>query len=116
MADSIQFRKVEDVEEAPNPHNVSARKMHASEHAVIMHLALQPGEALHPHITPVDVVFYVLEGTGLVEIGDEQLEAGPDTLVESPKDIPHRLVNESDSVFRVLVIKTPRPTSETKLL
>ena len=116
MPETIVARNVEDVSDAPNPHNVSARKMHDSEHAVIMHLALQPGEALHPHITPVDVVFYILEGSGIVEIGDEQMEAGPDTLVESPRDIPHRLVNKSDSVFRVLVIKTPRPTSQTKLL
>jgi mannose-6-phosphate isomerase-like protein (cupin superfamily) len=64
----------------------------------------------------VDVVFYVLEGRGIVEIGDEQLEAGPDTLVESPRDIPHRLINKGDSPLRVLVIKTPRPTSQTKLL
>jgi len=64
----------------------------------------------------VDVFFYVLEGTGSVEIGDEKKEASKDMLVESPAGIPHRWMNESTGVFRVLVVKIPRPTSETKLL
>ena len=39
-----------------------------------------------------------------------------DTLIESPARIPHRWINESGEVFRVLVIKVPKPTEETKLL
>jgi hypothetical protein len=41
---------------------------------------------------------------------------GKDMLVESPARIPHRWSNESTSVFRVLVVKVPKPTEETKLL
>jgi len=67
-------------------------------------------------MTPVDVIFYVLEGTGVIEIGDEKSTAGKDTLIESPARIPHRWINESTSVFRVLVIKVPKPTEETRLL
>jgi hypothetical protein len=37
-------------------------------------------------------------------------------LVESPARIPHRWSNEGDSIFRVLVVKVPRPTEPTKLL
>ena len=75
-----------------------------------------PGESLKRHITPVDVFFYVLEGKGQVEIGEERVEVSTDMLVESPKGIPHRLMNEGDSPFRFLVVKTPRPTSSTRLL
>jgi mannose-6-phosphate isomerase-like protein (cupin superfamily) len=57
-----------------------------------------------------------LEGTGIVEIGDEKKAIGKDMLVESPARIPHRWTNESNSVFRVLVVKVPKPTEETKLL
>jgi mannose-6-phosphate isomerase-like protein (cupin superfamily) len=62
------------------------------------------------------VVFYVVEGNGVVEIGDEKVKVGPDTVVESPAGIPHRVANEGHEPFRFLVIKAPRPTSETKLL
>ncbi len=83
---------------------------------MVVVITLQPGEALKKHITPVDVFFYVLEGTGIIEIGDEKETVTQDMLVESPARIPHRWTNESDQIFRVLVVKVPRPTEETKLL
>jgi len=56
-------------------------------------------------MTPVDVLFYVLKGKGLVVIGDEQVNVEKDFLVESPKSVPHLLINDSDDMFRVIVIK-----------
>ncbi len=100
----------------PNPHQVAVSKLHDSEHAQAMHITLKPGESLKKHITPVDVFFYVLQGRGVVEIGDERQEVGPDTLIDSPARIPHTWHNESDEVLRVLVVKTPRPTETTRLL
>jgi mannose-6-phosphate isomerase-like protein (cupin superfamily) len=99
-----------------NPHGVEARKVHDSEHAQVMHITLGPGQSLKRHITPVDVFFYVLEGTGVVEIGDESREVGPDTLIESPARNPHCWHNRGDAVLRVLVVKTPRPTENTIVL
>lgn len=105
--------------EAPvmqTPHGVKACKLYDTVDAQVIHLTLEPGEALIRHITPVDVFFYVLEGTGIIEVGDEKMEVSKDTLVESPKDILHCWSNESESTLRVLVVKAPRPTSATKLV
>ena len=99
-----------------NPHHVDARKIYESPHAVVVVITLMPGEALKKHITPVDVFFYVLEGSGVIEIGSEKKTVGKDMLVESPARIPHRWSNESTMVFRVMVVKVPKPTEETKLL
>lgn len=104
------------VTSGPNPHHVDARKMYESPHAVAVVITLKPGESLKRHLTPVDVFFYVLEGTGTVEIGDERATVGKDALIESPARIPHRWINESSGTFRVLVVKVPKPTEETKLL
>jgi quercetin dioxygenase-like cupin family protein len=101
---------------SPNPHHVDARKICEIPHAVVVMIRLLTGESLKRHMTPVDVIFYVLEGIGTIEIGDEREIVGKDTLVESPARIPHRWINESNSLFRVLVIKVPKPTEETKLL
>ncbi|MHA1728772.1 MAG: cupin domain-containing protein [Promethearchaeota archaeon] len=57
-----------------------------------------------------------IEGKGIVEIGNEREKVIKDQLIFSPARIPHRLLNESEKVFRFLVIKTPTPTSETKIL
>ncbi|TAJ45036.1 cupin domain-containing protein [Methanofollis fontis] len=100
----------------PNPHHVDARKIYDTEHATAVVITLRPGEGLKRHITPVDVFFYVLDGTGIVEIGDERQSVDRDHIVESPAGIPHRWSNEGDADFRVLVVKVPRPTTGTKLL
>ena len=112
----MKITEVADVVSGPNPHHVDARKIYDTPHAIAVVITLQPGEALKKHITPVDVFFYVLEGTGIVEIGDEKKAIGKDMLVESPARIPHKWTNESNAVFRVLVVKVPKPTEETKLL
>ena len=108
--------KVSEAAALKNPHKVKVSKLYDTEHAQAMHITLEPGESLKKHITPVDVFFYVLEGTGVVEIGEERKEVGPDTLIDSPAKIPHCWYNESDKVFRVLVVKVPRPTESTRLL
>ncbi len=112
----IKITKVAQVVSGPNPHIVDARKIYDTDNAIAVVITLQPGESLKKHITPVDVFFYVLEGVGIVEIGTERAEVTKDQLVESPARIPHRWINESQSVFRVLVVKVPKPKEETKSL
>jgi quercetin dioxygenase-like cupin family protein len=112
----MKITDVTKVVSGPNPHHVDARKVYETPHAMAVVITLQPGEFLKKHITPVDVFFYVLEGEGVIEIGDERKTVGKDMLVESPARIPHRWMNESRGVFRVLVVKVPKPTEETKLL
>lgn len=99
-----------------NPHGVKSQKLHSSDHVSLMMITLQPGEKLRKHITPVDVLFLVLEGTGIVEIGDEKKEVSKDTLIDSPKGIMHCWYNESKEPLRFLVIKTPFPKEPTKFL
>ncbi len=100
-----------EIETARNPHGVEAKKIHENAYIQIVHLLLKPGESLKKHTTPVDVIFYVLEGEGIVEIGNEKQTVIKDMLIDSPKNIPHCLYNESSGDFRILVIKTPNPTA-----
>ena len=108
--------EVNSAQAGQNPHSVESKSLYNTEHATVTHLALRPGEQLKRHITPTDVFFYVLEGQGIVEVGDERREVGPDTLVESPKDIPHCWYNRSSNLLRFLVCKVPRQTEPTKIL
>lgn len=112
----MKITDVLNVESMKNPHGVKASKIYDTKHAMAVHLVLKPGEALKPHITPVDVFFYVLEGTGTVEIGEEKQTVGPDTLIDSPAKIPHCWYNNSDKMLRILVVKVPKPTESTRLL
>jgi mannose-6-phosphate isomerase-like protein (cupin superfamily) len=98
-----------DVPEKENGHGVSVRKLHENDHVQVAHIKLKPGEKVNPHTTPVDVFFYILEGTCTVEIGTERQQVSKDTLIESPARIPHAIYNESGQVARIMVVKTPRP-------
>lgn len=109
-------RKLDSTKIMDNPHNVDARNLYNTPDAMISVITLYPGESLRRHITPVDVVFYVLCGTGIVEIGNEQEEVTADTLVESPKEIMHCWYNESTQPLRFMVVKTPKPESKTVFL
>lgn len=107
---------VKNAPEMKNPFNISVSKIYDTEHASVIHMTLKPGEALKPHITPVDVFFYVLEGEPFIEIGNEKIKVYPDSLVDSPKGIVHCIYNESETTARILVVKVPKPVGETKLV
>ena len=112
----MEFTKVSETAVSKNPHGVDARPIYSHENAQVIILTLQSGESLRRHITPVDVFFYVLEGKGIVEIGDEKKEVDKDTIVHSPAKIMHCWYNESDKPLRIMVAKTPKPKESTILL
>ncbi len=107
------LKKLKDTEIMKNAHGVDARNLYNKESAMVTVITLKPGESLKRHITPVDVAFYVLEGTGVVEIGEEKKEVSKDTLVESPKDILHCWYNDSNKDLKFLIVKAPKPTTKT---
>lgn len=109
----IKTRKPEDIAIMETAHGVDARNLYDTPDAMITVITLQPGQSLKRHITPVDVAFYVLSGRGVVEVGEEKIEADADTLVESPRDIVHCWYNQHDRPLRFLVIKAPRPARKT---
>ena len=111
--------KIINAKEVPamkNIHNVKAGTIYESEHGVAVHITLEAWENLKPHITPVDVFFYILEGRPTVEIGGERKSVGPDHLIESPAKTPHCIYNETDNRARILVLKLPKPKTATRLL
>ena len=112
----MKIVKVSEVQASETPHKVDVRKLYDKDSAQAVHITLQPGEALKPHITPVDVFFFILEGTPEVLVGHEKVQVEVNSLVESPKDIVHCLYNNSDKVVRFLVVKAPKPTTQAKLL
>ncbi len=106
-------KKLSDADIMKNAHGVDARNLYNTDEAMITVISLKPGESLKRHVTPVDVAFYVLEGTGIVEVGEEKQEVSKDTLVQSPRDILHCWYNESTELLRFMVVKAPKPTTKT---
>ena len=70
---------------------------------------IQPGTSgppLHSHRELLDS-FYVLEGTLTVQVGDEEVEAGPGAYVCAPPGVVHTYANRSASPVRFLNLNTP---------
>jgi quercetin dioxygenase-like cupin family protein len=68
--------------------------------------AHMPGPPPHTHDTITDM-FYVLEGTLTVLLGDAEHAAGPGTFVCAPPGVVHTFRNDSDRPVRFLNANTP---------
>ena len=66
----------------------------------------QSGPPLHLH-TNQDEAFYVLDGTLVVQLGDEQREVGSGSFVWIPRGTPHAFANASGTPTRLLGLATP---------
>ena len=110
----MKIVEIANIEPSPNPHGVDARRIYNTKNAVAVHMTIKPGESLKKHMTPVDVFFYVLEGEGIVEIGDEKKKVTQDMLIDSPARIPHCWYNESEKDLRILIVKVPNPVKSAK--
>ena len=112
----MKIIKTQATDIAQTPHKVAVRKLFSFDHATFVHITLESGETLLPHITPVDATFYILEGKGKVEIGDEIEQVSKGDLVFSPANIKHRLKNSREESFSFLVIKTPTPKNQKTII
>jgi mannose-6-phosphate isomerase-like protein (cupin superfamily) len=71
----------------------------------------QTKQRLHLHEQQTEV-FYVLEGQAVIEIGGEEfLAQAGDAFICSPED-RHRLWNQSDREFRLVVFKINKPQAD----
>jgi quercetin dioxygenase-like cupin family protein len=99
----MQLTHLKDGEQVPI--NIAAHKLFAAPKAEVIHLRFKPGEVLAKHANPFDVVFYVLEGSGTLEVGDRTFNAGLDTLIEVSAPELRGWTNTGSTDLRVLVIK-----------
>lgn len=101
--------RMEDVEIMINDRGIEARKLVNRESASVMYLLLKPGQKIDPHSMPVDVMFYIVEGRGEIEIGGIRAEVRPRDIVICPAKTSMALYAALDESFNVLNIKTPHP-------
>lgn len=94
-----------DCEVAMESELVEARKRFVSESTVAVELQLKPGGEIPEHGTPESVIFYVLEGTGLLSIDGESAEAVPGVVAHCPSEVNKSIVNTGKTLLKVLVVK-----------
>ena len=84
-----------------------ARKLLDKPAFLIMNLLLKPGETVEKHSMPDDAFFYVVKGSGIIAIGEEETDAGETDIVFSPKNTPRGLQASPGQEFHVLIVRSP---------
>jgi len=85
--------------------NLDGRKMFSNPKVEIIHLDLKFGEVIEMHSNPFDVVFYILEGGGIIETPDEQITVEPDMCIEVSAEEPRKIRNIGAESLRILAVK-----------
>ena len=70
----------------------------------------EPGQSqkVHSH-NESDKVYYIIKGRGLVTVGSEEKELGPDEITIAPAGEDHGVVNHTQDKLVILVFMAPKP-------
>ncbi|MFZ4523334.1 MAG: cupin domain-containing protein [Bacteroidales bacterium] len=97
---------VNSLDSAPRvPFKFDGRILFTCETCELIHLTLQPGEGMELHSQPMDVVFFVVEGSGSLAIGEEVLRVAENTTVHVKAGALRGWKNSGTVPLRILVNK-----------
>lgn len=71
----------------------------------LVELSLIPGAELFKHALPIPVIFYVLQGTGLLTVDAEEFTGNEQDIFECPPAINRTWRNIGTQELKLLVIK-----------
>ncbi len=103
----MKIIKMDQIEVSKNKRGVIAKKLLKHDHAQIMNLVLSPGDVVPEHSVPVDVFFYIVEGKGRLQIGDEESVVEAKDIITCPPNTKMSLEADQGEKFVVLNVKTP---------
>ncbi|HQC39923.1 MAG TPA: cupin domain-containing protein [Petrotogaceae bacterium] len=101
----MQVIRWEDAQVRIDKDDIKARKFFEYEGSEFIVIKLNGFSELKKHKTPVDALFFVIQGKGEFFVGEENLTASQGTVIFSPKNIEHGFKNSSEKELQVLVMK-----------
>ncbi len=69
--------------------------------------AIPPGNAISPHVDPMEEIYFVLKGKGRMLVGEDERDVETGDAIVIPKGNLHSLANTGDDVLHLLVIAAP---------
>jgi len=85
-------------------HGVDGQSIHSDERGSIAELAFRPNAAMAPHSNPNLSYFVVVEGGGIVQVGDERARVAAGEAIVWPPDVVHAAWTEQ-TPMRALVVE-----------
>jgi mannose-6-phosphate isomerase-like protein (cupin superfamily) len=87
------------------PFKLDGKKIITRSDSELIHLTLKPGEILEKHTNPFDVLFYVIQGKGIIEAGEETKLVEKDSCIEIALGVERGWTNSGNEDLKILVIK-----------
>jgi mannose-6-phosphate isomerase-like protein (cupin superfamily) len=70
----------------------------------LAHASVAPGKKLLGHVDPMEEIYIIQRGQGLMQVGDEVCEVEPGDAIHIPIGHFHELTNTGEEVLSLLVV------------
>jgi quercetin dioxygenase-like cupin family protein len=102
----MEKASLEELEEYSEEHPV-AKLIFDSEAARVVLFCLNAGQEVPVHVSTSEVIMLVVKGKGSLIAGDQEVEAGPGTMVACAREEPHGM--RAEEKMLILATIAPRP-------
>ena len=103
----MEIIKMDNIEGKQNKRGVIAKQLLKNDDVKIMNLVLSPGDEVGKHSVPVNVFFYIVDGKGTLQIGDESQVVETKDIIPCPPNTEMSLQADQGEEIVVLNVKTP---------
>lgn len=90
-----------------SPEQYIPKLVHDSDKMRVALFCLDKGQRVPEHTSPSEVFFYVVKGSGAIQVGSERRSVKAGSLTVAPANMPHGM--ESDGKMVILAVIAPRP-------
>ena len=103
--------RIQEMKEFSADPKVRRKKLFTSEKIVAEFVSYEPGQGAVVHFHPKqDEIFYVVEGKGIILVGDEEIQVQPSSVVFVPAQVKHGIKTTEDSQLVIMFVKGPGST------
>jgi len=84
---------------------ILGKQLFQSEIVEIVHLQIQEKRRIEKHTLPISIIFYIIQGKGILETDSKSIEMKTGDLIKCPPDIQRSWINREPEVLEILGIK-----------
>ena len=77
---------------------------HLSTLMFLAHASIPPGNMLEGHVDPMEEIYIIQTGTGVMQVDDEKRDVKPGDAIHLPIGSYHELTNTCDEEMTILVV------------
>ncbi len=98
--------KIQNLNNSPKvPFDLDGYILHSEKQLELVHLVLKPGENLSEHKNPFDVIFYVVQGSGILTVENDSYALNANDTNKITSDKNRSWKNTGNQDLKILVIK-----------